>query len=76
VSVNKNILAFTDRFILERDPSGEPSYVFSMLSLKPKPRELRSSGFHLFSVPGVKTHTGTRAFSVLSLLFGIHSLNM
>jgi len=29
-----------------------------------KPRELRSSGFHVLSVPRVKTHTGTRAFSV------------
>ena len=44
--------------------SGEPSYLFSMLSLAPKPRELRSSGFHLLSVPRVKTHAGTRAFSV------------
>ena len=35
-----------------------------MLSLAPKPRELRSSGFHLLSVPRVKTHAGTRAFSV------------
>jgi len=25
---------------------------------------LRSSDFHLLSVPGVKTHAGTRAFSV------------
>jgi len=44
--------------------SGEPSYLFSMLSLAPKPRELRSSGFHLLSVRRVKSHTGTRAFSV------------
>ena len=44
--------------------SGESSYLFSMLSLSPKPRELRSSGFHLLSVLSVKTHTGSRAFSV------------
>jgi len=44
--------------------SGEPSYLFSMPSLSPKPRELRSSGFHLFSVPRVETHAGIRAFSV------------
>ena len=29
-----------------------------------QPREFRSSGFHLLSFPQVKTHTGTRAFSV------------
>jgi len=44
--------------------SGEPSYLFSMLSLAPKPKELRSSGFHLLSVPRVKTHAGVRTFSV------------
>ena len=44
--------------------SGELSYLFSMPSLSPKPRELRSSGFHLFSVPRVETHAGIRAFSV------------
>jgi len=43
---------------------GGLSYLFSMLSLAPKPIELSSSGFHLLSVPRVKTHTGTRAFSV------------
>jgi len=36
--------------------SGESSYLFSMLSLAPKPRELRSSGFHLLSVAMVKIH--------------------
>jgi len=35
-----------------------------MLSLAPKPRELRSSRFHLLSVPRVKIRTGSRAFSV------------
>ena len=35
--------------------SAEPSYLFPMLSLAPKPKELRSSGFHL-SVFRVKTH--------------------
>ena len=35
-----------------------------MLSLSPKPRELRSFGFRLLSIPRVKAHTGTRAFSV------------
>ena len=44
--------------------SGEPSHLFSTLSLAPKPRELRSSGFRLFFVPRIKTHVGTRAFSV------------
>ena len=44
--------------------SGESSYLFSMLSLAPKTRELHPSGFHLLSVPRVKTHAGTRAFSV------------
>ena len=44
--------------------SGEPSYLFSMLSLVSKPRQLRSSGFYLLSVPGVKTHARTRAFLV------------
>ena len=31
--------------------SEEMSYLFSMLSLAPKPREIRSSGFHLLTVP-------------------------
>ena len=44
--------------------SGEPSHLFSMLSLASKPRELHSSGFHLLSVPRVKTYAGIRAFSV------------
>jgi len=35
-----------------------------MLSLTPKPIELRSFGFHLLSIPKVKTHAGTRAYSV------------
>ena len=42
-----------------------------MLSLSPKPRDLRSSGFQLWSMPWLKTH----AFQLLSLLFGIHSLS-
>ena len=54
---------------------GEPSYLFSMLSLAPKPRELRASGFHLLSVPRVKTHVVTRAFQLQSLLFRNRSLN-
>ena len=45
--------------------SREPSYLFSMLPLAPKPRELRSSGFHLLSVPRVKTDAGTRPFSIV-----------
>jgi hypothetical protein len=44
--------------------SREPSYLFSVLSLASKPSEFSSSGFHLLSVPRVKTHVGTRAFSV------------
>jgi len=35
-----------------------------MLSLAPKPRELRSSGFHLLYVPRIETHAETRTFSV------------
>ena len=38
----------------------------SMLSLAPKPRELRLSGFQLLSVPSVKTHTWNHAFSVVT----------
>ena len=38
-----------------------------MLYLAPKPRELGSSGFHLLSVPRVKTNVETRAFSVAVL---------
>ena len=49
--------------------SGEPSYLFSMLSLAPKAQKLRSSGFHLLSVARVKTHAGTRAF-----LVAVHTL--
>jgi len=56
--------------------SWEPSYLFSVHSLPPKPRELRSSGFHLFSVLRIKTHTGTRAFSVAIPTLWIHSLHM
>jgi len=52
---------------------GEPLYLFSMLSLAPNPTEFHSSGFHILSVPRVKTHAGTQ---LLSLLFGIHPLNM
>jgi len=39
--------------------SGEPSYLFSMLSISAKHRELLSSSFHLLYVPRVKTHVGT-----------------
>ena len=48
---------------LPGEPSGEPSYPFSTLSLAPKSRELHSSGFHL-SVPRIKTDTDSHAFSV------------
>jgi len=44
--------------------SREPSYLFSTLSLALKPRKLRSSVFHMLSVPSVKTHARTHAFSV------------
>ena len=37
---------------------------FRIISQAPKPRVLRSSGFHWFPVPMVKTHIGIRAFSV------------
>jgi len=43
--------------------SGEPSYQLSILSLAPKPRGFHSTGFHLLSVPRVKTYTGTLFFS-------------
>ena len=42
----------------------EPSHLFPMLSLAPERRELGSFDFHLLSVPRVKTHAGTCAFSV------------
>ena len=58
--------------IAYQTPPGKPAYLFSMLSIPPKPRELRSSAFHLLSIPRVKTRTGTRAFSV----FGMHSMSM
>jgi len=45
--------------------SGEPSYLFSMLYLTLKPRELRSSSFQLLSVLSVKSLAETRAFSVV-----------
>jgi len=44
--------------------SGQRSHLLAMLSLAPKPRELRSSDFHLLSVHTVKTHSGIHAFSV------------
>ena len=56
--------------------SGESSYLFSMLSLLPESGGLRSSGVHLFLVPRVKTYADSRTFLLLSLLFGINSLNM
>jgi len=39
-------------------------HIYFPLSISLKPRELRSSGFHLSSVPRTKPHAGTRAFSV------------
>ena len=36
--------------------SGKPSYIFAMLSLAPKPGELRSSSVHLLSISRVNTH--------------------
>jgi len=44
--------------------SRESSYLFFMLFLALKTRGLSSSGFHLLSVPRVKTYAGTGAFSV------------
>jgi len=58
--------------------SGEPSHLVSMLSLAPKPRDMRSSGFHLLSVPRVKIHAGTLAFLICcpySLEFTLNMLN-
>jgi len=45
-------------------------YLFSMLSLATKPRELRSSGFHFLSVPWFKLMLALVLFQLLSLLFG------
>ena len=54
--------------------SGEPSCLFYMLSLVPKPREPH---FHLLSVLRVKTHAGTHTFSVVvPTLWNSHSLTM
>jgi len=53
--------------------SGGPSYLLSMLSLAPKLIVVSSFGFHLLSVPRVKTHAGM-LFQLLCLLFGTHSL--
>ena len=44
--------------------SGELSCLFSMLSLTRNPREHRSCGFYLLSIPRVTTHAGTRTVSV------------
>jgi len=44
--------------------------------LAPKLRELRSSDFHLLSVPRIKFIQGLVLFQLLSLLFVIHSLNV
>ena len=56
--------------------SGQPPYLFPMLSLAFKPIKLRSSDFHLLSTHMVKTLTGRMFFQLLSLLFGIHTLDM
>ena len=42
----------------------QPAYLHSMLTPARQPRQLRSSGSDLLSVPRVKTNAGTRAFSV------------
>ena len=42
----------------------QPAYLHSMLTPARQPRQLRSSGSGLLSVPRVKTNAGTRAFSV------------
>jgi len=52
--------------------SRETSYLFSMLSLAPKPGELHLSGFTCFLFPRLKL----MLFQLLSLFFGTHSLNM
>jgi len=46
---------------------GDPSCLFSTLSLAPKPLVLRSSAFHLLSVPRIKTNAGIRVLSVVVL---------
>ena len=42
----------------------QPAYLHSMLTPARQPRQLRSSGSGLLSVPRVKTNAGTRSFSV------------
>ena len=42
----------------------QPAYLHSMLTPARQPRQLRSTGSGLLSVPRVKTNAGTRAFSV------------
>ena len=49
----------------------QPAYLHSMLTAARQPRQLRSSGSGLLSVPRVKTNAGPRAFS--HQLCGIHS---
>ena len=44
--------------------SKQPAYLNSMFTPARQPRQLRSSGSNLLSVPRVKTNSGTRAFSV------------
>ena len=51
----------------------QPAYLYSMLTPARQPRQLRSSGSGLLSVPRVKTNAGTRAFSVAAPVCGIHS---
>jgi len=58
--VQSHIIFKLCTFAYQTISSGERSFRFSMLSLAPKPRVHCSSGFHLLSVPRVKTH----AFSV------------
>ena len=57
--VHSRIISELCTVVYKTVSNGEPSFLFSMLSLVPKPRQLRSSGFHLFSVRRVKTDVGT-----------------
>ena len=46
--------------------SEELSYLFSVLSLEPMSKVLRSSGYQLLSVSWINTYAGTRAFPVVA----------
>ena len=60
--VHSRIISELYTIVYQTVSSGEPSYLFAILSLPSEPRQLRSSCFHLLSVPSVKAQVGTRVF--------------